>query len=79
LEHLRKLAGTPQEILASEELMQIFLPVLRLDFSLCEGGEPQEAKIFTMPVTVISRDEDGETAGMRMGRRRNERCSAGVA
>lgn len=68
LEHLRKLAGTPQEILASEELMQIFLPVLRSDFSLCEEYEPQEAQIFTMPVTVMSGDEDEETSEREMQR-----------
>jgi medium-chain acyl-[acyl-carrier-protein] hydrolase len=68
LEHLRKLAGTPQEILASEELMQIFLPVLRSDFSLCEEYEPQEAQLFTMPVTVMSGDEDEETSEREMQR-----------
>jgi medium-chain acyl-[acyl-carrier-protein] hydrolase len=68
LEHLRKLAGTPQEILASEELMQIFLPVLRSDFSLCEEYEPQEAQLFTMPVTVMSGEEDEETSEREMQR-----------
>lgn len=61
LEHLRKLGGTPQEILESKELMQIFLPVLRSDFGLCERYEPQEAPLFTMPVVVMSGDEDKDT------------------
>ena len=42
---LASLGGTPQELLASQELLELFLPVLRADFALSEtyvfpGGAP---------------------------------------
>lgn len=36
IEELEGLGGTPPEILAQKELMELFLPVLRSDFSLSE-------------------------------------------
>ncbi|WP_256473955.1 thioesterase II family protein [Microbulbifer okhotskensis] len=36
LAELRKYNGTPEEVLASPELMEVFLPILRADFSLSE-------------------------------------------
>jgi medium-chain acyl-[acyl-carrier-protein] hydrolase len=36
IRELRKLNGTPQEVLESEELMQLMLPTLRADFTLSE-------------------------------------------
>jgi medium-chain acyl-[acyl-carrier-protein] hydrolase len=35
LEELRRLNGTPQVVLDNAELMQLFLPILRADFSIC--------------------------------------------
>jgi medium-chain acyl-[acyl-carrier-protein] hydrolase len=36
LEKLRRLGGTPQEVLGHEELMRLLLPTLRADFSVYE-------------------------------------------
>lgn len=36
LEELKSLGGTPKEILAQKELMELFMPVLRSDFALSE-------------------------------------------
>jgi medium-chain acyl-[acyl-carrier-protein] hydrolase len=35
-EELRRLDGTPREVLDNEELMDLLLPTLRADFALCE-------------------------------------------
>jgi len=35
LEELRQLNGTPQKVMENAELMQLFLPILRADFSIC--------------------------------------------
>lgn len=35
LEELRRLNGTPKVVLDNAELMQLFLPILRADFSIC--------------------------------------------
>lgn len=36
LTSLRNLGGTPEEVLQNPELMELFLPVLRADFAVCE-------------------------------------------
>lgn len=36
LETLRRLEGTPEEVLRHQELLQILLPLLRADFAICE-------------------------------------------
>ncbi|HEX8092144.1 MAG TPA: thioesterase domain-containing protein, partial [Blastocatellia bacterium] len=36
IEELRRINGTPQAVLDNEELMQLFLPVLRADFEVCQ-------------------------------------------
>lgn len=35
--YLRKLGGTPDEVLANEELMGMTLPIVKADFKLCES------------------------------------------
>jgi len=39
LQSLRKLNGTPSEVLEQPELMQLMLPLLRADFEVCETHE----------------------------------------
>ena len=36
IEQLRHLEGTPEEVLQSDDIMRIMLPLLRSDFALCE-------------------------------------------
>ena len=36
---LRKLEGTPEEVLQNDELLELYLPLLRADFSMCEMYE----------------------------------------
>jgi medium-chain acyl-[acyl-carrier-protein] hydrolase len=36
LEELRDLNGTPKQVLENSEFMQLLLPILRADFSICE-------------------------------------------
>lgn len=58
LHELRELDGTPEEILREPELMELFSPILRADFQLCETyafvpGEPLE-----VPITAFGGLED---------------------
>jgi surfactin synthase thioesterase subunit len=58
LTSLRDLKGTPEEVLAHQELMELLLPVLRSDFELCEtyvhpGGSP-----LRVPITAIGGTDD---------------------
>lgn len=59
VEKIRQFNGTPQEILANEELMQIFLPILRADFTLNETYTFRPGKLLTCPVTAFGGDRDG--------------------
>jgi len=52
IQALRRLNGTPEELLQNSELMQLVLPALRADFALCEtyvytGDEPLDCPIST--------------------------------
>jgi len=51
---LRKLGGTPEEVLAHAEIMQIFLPIIRADFALNEDYQysPDKTKL-EIPITSL--------------------------
>jgi medium-chain acyl-[acyl-carrier-protein] hydrolase len=59
IDKIRQFNGTPQEILANEELMQIFLPILRADFTLNETYSYRPGKLLACPVTAFGGDRDG--------------------
>ncbi len=50
---LRSLNGTPEEVLANEELMQIAEPILRADFELCETYAYTEDDPLGMPMAIF--------------------------
>jgi len=52
IEEVRRLKGTPEEILQNTELLQIVLPLLRADFELCETYQCTWAKPLTCPITA---------------------------
>lgn len=54
IERLKEYDGTPPEILAHRELMDIVLPAIRADFALVENYvyEPQEP--LSLPITVFA-------------------------
>ncbi|MFG3378776.1 thioesterase II family protein [Streptomyces tendae] len=63
---LRGLAGTPPAVLENDDLMAMFMPVLRADFAaaaqLCRrGGRPVSA-----PITVLGGDNDSEVPVSRL-------------
>jgi surfactin synthase thioesterase subunit len=60
VERLRELAGTPEEVFSSPELMRLLLPVLRADFRVAEQYAPLPGPLLDCPVTAIGGlgDED---------------------
>ena len=50
---LRDMNGTPEELLADEELMTIMMPVLRADFAVIETYEYQDEPPLDVPITVF--------------------------
>lgn len=61
MSELAILGGTPPEILAHPELMQLMLPILRADFALFEQYSYQPAAPFAWPLTALGGLSDPET------------------
>lgn len=62
LEEIRNLKGSPDEILANEELLEYFEPILRADFKASETYRYQEFEPLEVPFTVINGTEEDATA-----------------
>jgi surfactin synthase thioesterase subunit len=62
---LRKLNGTPKELLEHSELMELFLPVIRADFQMNETYEYDPEEPLSIPITAYGglqdRDVPAET------------------
>lgn len=58
LSHIFRLGGTPVEILRETELMQMMLPTLRADFTLCEKYTYTAESPFTHPITAFGGIDD---------------------
>ena len=59
---LRQLAGTPPEILEHEELMELFTPILRADFAVCETYRFGEAEPLECPISAFGGMEDPDVS-----------------
>lgn len=53
LEELRRLNGTPEEVLQDDELREIVVPVLRADFEVCETYTYQASEPLDCPITAL--------------------------
>lgn len=62
IEELRQLQGTPEEVLQNEELLQIVLPRLRSDFTVCETYMYRTGTPLDCPLTVFGGSEDYEVS-----------------
>jgi medium-chain acyl-[acyl-carrier-protein] hydrolase len=60
LRMLGSLNGTPPEVLADPELLQVFLPCLRADFELIETYQPEPGPHLSCPVSAYCGDSDPE-------------------
>ena len=58
IRELRDLQGTPEEVLANEELMSLTLPVLRADFLLCGRYKYRARPLLRCPLHVFAGEED---------------------
>jgi medium-chain acyl-[acyl-carrier-protein] hydrolase len=69
-EELRRLNGTPAEVLEHPELMEMLMPLLRADISVSQTYACEERPSLTCPVTVFggTRDVYDEPAGLEAWR-----------
>lgn len=54
---LRERGGTPPEFFDHPELMELFLPIVRADFRLCDGLSPQ-GLVLPCPIHVFAGTQD---------------------
>lgn len=57
---LERLGGTPPEVLANRELLDLVLPMLRADFALVSSYLPAATRL-ACPILVLGGDADAET------------------
>lgn len=58
IQELRRLSGTPREVLENSELMRLMLPVLRADFSVCQTYSYSEGEAIDCPITAFGGLQD---------------------
>lgn len=52
--------GIPEEIIAKKEFLELFLPLLRADFTLCEQYQYQEEQKLSCAITAFGGEKDAE-------------------
>lgn len=57
---LERMNGTPQEVLAHKELMELMIPLLRADFSVCHTYTYAPGQPLRCPITVLGGTRDEE-------------------
>ncbi|MED1665858.1 thioesterase II family protein [Brevibacillus laterosporus] len=60
INELRRFSGTPEAILQNRDLMNLFLPVLRADFTVDETYVYEEEAILKCPISAFGGTEDTE-------------------
>ena len=61
LREIVNLQGTPKEVLASPELMELVVPVIRADLAVCELYEYVDEPPLSCPITVCGGVNDSES------------------
>lgn len=57
-EKLKMYGGTPKAVLESDELMQLLIPILKADFSICETYVYKQNDPLTCPISVFGATKD---------------------
>ncbi|MGK4580324.1 thioesterase II family protein [Kitasatospora sp. HPMI-4] len=66
VEKLRMLGGLPEEVYAEPELLEVLLPAIRADFSVCETYRHRPEPPLGCPVVAFAGAEDAEVPPARM-------------
>lgn len=75
VERVRRLKGTPEAVFQQRELWDLFLPILRSDFAVCETYEYHEDEPLPCPISAFGGLEDSDVPRDRLEawRRHTER------
>lgn len=75
ISELRRLNGTPVEVLEHEELMELMLPILRADFTVCETYLYEPESPLNCPITAFGGLEDESVGADRLNAWREQTTS----
>jgi medium-chain acyl-[acyl-carrier-protein] hydrolase len=67
VEELRRLKGTPEEVLKNEELLHMLLPLLRADFALCQTYSYAHEKSLACPISAFGGLHDQDVSREALG------------
>jgi medium-chain acyl-[acyl-carrier-protein] hydrolase len=59
---LRNLGGTPEEVLASQDMLRMIQPLLAADYTVNEAYEYRSTAPLDIPITSFAATEDAETS-----------------
>jgi medium-chain acyl-[acyl-carrier-protein] hydrolase len=76
IEELRKLNGTPKEILENTEIMRVVLPAIRADFQVCETYVYENREPLPCPITALGGLQDRKVRNQDLPAWRNETRSS---
>jgi medium-chain acyl-[acyl-carrier-protein] hydrolase len=76
LEELRKANGTPQGVLEDRELMEVFLPILRADFEVCQTYTYEIEPPLGCPIFAFGGLQDKEETRDRLEAWREQTVSS---
>lgn len=66
-EELRRLNGTPREVLEHQELMELMIPLLRADFEVCQTYRYTPEPALDCPITAFGGWDDYEVSSEMIG------------
>jgi medium-chain acyl-[acyl-carrier-protein] hydrolase len=75
-EELRRLNGTPREVLEHQELMELMIPLLRADFQVCQTYCYTEEPALDCPITAFGGLYDHEVTREMVGALREQTSSS---
>lgn len=76
---LRAMGGTPEEVIASPELMEMVLPVLRADFLMCGAYAFRPREPLPCPIRVLGGEQDDVPGDALEGWRRETAGGFGLS
>ena len=60
IEEIRKLGGTPEEVIQTPELLDLMLPILRADFAVLDTYHYRDGDPLPCPISAFASDRDAE-------------------
>ena len=75
IEELRRLKGTPEEVLKNVELLHVLLPLLRADFTVCQTYSYAHEKSLACPISAFGGLQDVDVPREALGAWREQTSS----